>query len=38
MNEFTISLSGSDIPPFLIISLGIYILFLWGGTRACRPE
>jgi len=38
MNEFTISLSGSEIPPFLIISLGIYILFLWGGTRACRPE
>ncbi len=36
MNEFKVSWFGSEIPPFLLISLAIYILFLWGGTRACR--
>lgn len=38
MNEFTISFFGSEVPPFLLISLAIYVLFLWGGTRACREE
>ncbi len=36
MNEFTVSFLGSEVPPFLFVSLAIYVLFLWGGTRACR--
>jgi hypothetical protein len=38
MNEFTVNVAGSDIPPFLLISLAIYVIFLWGGTRACRED
>lgn len=36
MNEVTIGFLGSEVPPFFFISLVLYVLFLWGGTRACR--